>query len=123
MELQEKETNAVIDLAAIVFEVGSLQTINCQDGRTRVKRNETLVDDTCKQIPLGLWPDFTDQLNGQEGKAVVLQSLQLRDYLGKLMLSSTVNTIITTNDDHEKIHHLNQWFEQERLDHDYTELQ
>ena len=83
-----------IDLAAVVFYVGPLQVINCQDGRTRSKRNVTLIDESYNQISLGLWPEFTDALNDFEGRAVIFQNLQLttrRSFLKNNTVSAQEN--------------------------------
>ena len=121
-DILDKDTGAVIDLAAVVFDVGQLQRINCQDGRQRKKRNVTLVDNTHKLITLGLWPEYTDQLDDFEGRAAVFQNLQVREYQGKSMLSSTLNTIISTSDTQEEVRELNEWFAEEGCTHEYEEL-
>ena len=121
-ELREKEPSSLIDIAAVVFDVGPLQVINCQDGRTRAKRNITLIDETRKQVSLGLWPDFTDKLNDCEEKAVIFQNLQTREYLGKVMLSTRVNTIIATDETNETVQHLERWFLEHGCENDYEEL-
>lgn len=122
LELHDKDTSSHIDLAAVVFEVGPLQVINCQDGRVRQKRNVTLIDESHRQINLGLWPDFTDSLNECEGRGVIFQDLQLREYQGKLLLSTTVNTIVTTDPANDTVAHLNDWFTREGFHNTYEEL-
>ena len=74
-------------------------------------------------ITLGLWPEFTDQLNAFKGRAAIFQNLQLHEYQDKLMLSSTLNTIISTRETHAEVRDLNQWFVEEGCEHNYEELQ
>ena len=112
IELRGKEPNATVDLRAVVFEVGPIQIVNCQDGKPRKRRNVTLVDDSYKILTLALWPDFTDCLNKLKDHAIIFQNLQIREYQEKLMLLTTTNIIITVDS-------------ADRTDgcsHDYTEL-
>ena len=81
-----------------------------------------MVDESKKQINLGLWPEFTDVLNKREGKGIVLQNLQLREYQSKLMLSTTVNTILTTEATNETVAHLDEWFASDGCQNTYEEL-
>ena len=122
IQLHGKEVNTIVDLLAVVFEVGPIQIINCQDGKPRKKRNVTLIDDSYKVVTLGLWPDFTERLNGLEGHAIIFQNLQLREYQAKLMLSTTTNTIITVESADDGVNYLNEWFRSEGCSHDYEEL-
>lgn len=121
-ELEGKQTNDVVDLIAIVFEIGPVMLINCQDGKTRRKRNVVLVDESGKMVSLGLWPEFTDQLNDREGEAVMFQNLQVRDYRNNLVLSSTTNTIISVNSPNDTVQNLQKWFAEEGCQHEYEEL-
>lgn len=121
-ELPDKLPNEIVDLIAITFENGPIQSINCQDGRTRQKRNATLVDDTGLAVTVGLWTDHTETLKDQEGQAALFQNLQVREYNGRLMLSTTNNTIINAPSDHEEAIRLQEWFEEEGRASDYAEV-
>ena len=77
-QVQEKEVSSLVDFIAVVFEIGTVNSITCNDGRRRTKRNVTLVDNTLKMVTLTLWPDFTELLNGREGTAVLFQNVQVR---------------------------------------------
>ena len=81
-----------------------------------------MIDDTFKVVSLGLWSEFVDALNGSEGRAVLFQNLQLREYKGKLMLSTTTNSIIDCENQQGRVMQLNSWFERDGLTHDYEEL-
>ena len=81
-----------------------------------------MIDDTFKVVSLGLWSEFVDTLNGSEGRAVLFQNLQLREYRGKLMLSTTINSIIDCESQQGRVMQLNSWFERDGLIHDYEEL-
>ena len=73
-------------------------------------------------MTLGLWPDFTERLNGLEGRAVIFQNLQVREHQAKLMLSTTTNTILTVESADDGVNYLNEWFRTEARSHDYDEL-
>lgn len=112
----------MVDFVAVIFEVGSLQQITCQDGRRITKRTATLIDDSHKMVSVGLWPDFTETLNGREGTAALFQNIQVREYMGRITLSTTSNSVINPDSAQAVVGELNRWFETEGCAHAYEEL-
>ena len=109
---------------AVVFKTGPEQTVICTDGRVNVKKKliTLIIDDAYKMIILTLWPQFIEELDAHEGKAVSFQNLTLEDYNNKFYLESSVNTIITKDGTEEAIQELSTWFDEKGCDKPHEEL-
>lgn len=93
-DLTDVALKETVNVAAVVFSIGDTIPVQCYDSIRRGRQNVTLVDHTKKMVTLTMWGSMTGKLNESEGRAVVLQNLQVNAFHGKKTLSTTYNSVV-----------------------------
>ena len=80
VELSTVDLNTTVDLVAIVYVLGPVQTYYGQDGSLQQRRTVTLVDDTLKVINLTLWGKYADDFDNTLNTCVELPQVKILLY-------------------------------------------
>lgn len=91
------ETNTTIDIIGVVRSATEVSEIvsNKQGGRTLLKRDLTLIDDSNSEIKLTLWGEKASQpFDWNSNPVAAFKSVRVGDYGGKSLSSSNSTTIL-----------------------------
>ncbi|XP_003743433.1 replication protein A 70 kDa DNA-binding subunit-like [Galendromus occidentalis] len=121
-EIAKQDANKVVNVEAIVYEVGKPQSISCRDGITRMKQSVLLVDETLKIISLGLWAEAVQELDGMESNCVLVRNLQVKEYAGKKQLNSMSGTVVDKEPASETAKSMRLWWEAEGSEEEFEEI-
>ena len=94
-ELASLDLNSTVDILAIVYHVGPLQTVHCITGEIKPKITVRIVDDSLTTVHVTAWGDHAEKLEEMLGSCVRLTNITLRDFQSRKSLVTTGATKVT----------------------------
>ncbi|XP_003748675.1 replication factor A 51 kDa subunit-like [Galendromus occidentalis] len=124
-EIKSSSLKENVSINFIVYEVSEPQTFSCRDGETRQKQNDVLEDDTKRIITLNLWSENVGELDGQEGRAINIENVSVREYKGKKNLTPTSGTAYKSArecPDDDRLSELTVWWEKDGYNCEFEDV-
>ncbi|XP_003746372.1 replication factor A 51 kDa subunit-like [Galendromus occidentalis] len=77
-QIRDTEVGKMIDLQAIIYDVGEIHSYSGKAGDIRNRQNILLVDDSRKIVSLTLWGSLIHKVDDREGQVVDFQKLSVK---------------------------------------------
>lgn len=112
-QLGNHEKDEILDVLAVVKDVGELGSINSKATQKPFsKRDITLVDQTQHSVRLTLWGKQAESFNGEGQPVIAFKGVKLGDFGGR-SLSMYSSSTMSLNPDIPEAHALRGWFDVE----------
>lgn len=93
-DIENKADNKVIDLIAIVGNIGETQNITMKNGQQKEQKKIQLNDET-GSIEMTFWGDSIKKIDFNEGQIVLVQGAMVKSFRGKCLNSLDSTAIFT----------------------------
>mmetsp|Transcript_45805 Transcript_45805/g.97909 ORF Transcript_45805/g.97909 Transcript_45805/m.97909 type:complete len:720 (-) Transcript_45805:74-2233(-) len=112
-EVENKDVNALVDIAAVVRDMGEESMITIRSsGLEKKKRSLVLLDESNTTIELTLWGDKCNLLNNVAPNPVIfVKDARVSEFNGGKTLGTGWSTQLEFNPDHEKSFGLKAWYQ------------
>lgn len=111
--ISNAEKDAIIDVIGVVTYVGDISEITIKStGKTLAKRSLIICDMSCHSIELNLWGSGAENFthSASDHPIVCVKKAKVGEYQNSKNISTTGNSILEVNPDHEKQFELHQWY-------------
>lgn len=88
-KIEELVQSHTVDVIGVILEVGSVNSINMKDGKSRDKRTITIGDESNICLNVTLWGTVTEAHPFRTGQVIALKSCRVSDYNGKSLNASS----------------------------------
>lgn len=112
-EIQQRGSNAVVDLVGIVEDVGSCDPFRTKKGNDTFKRTVKLNDGegtVMRSIELTLWGSHAENCNWQKGDCVCIKSVRTSDFHGVTLNSIFSSQFVVNSNEIEASIALQHWY-------------
>ena len=104
------EVNAMVDVLAVVKEVGPLTEFTSKAGKEMIKKEISLVDASNAWLRCTLWGSKAKAFDYPEGTVLACKSVKVGDFQGK-NLSIGASSTVDANPDIDEAHALKGWYD------------
>lgn len=111
---------STIDAIAVVHKVSDQQEFTSRQGKSLIKRDLTLVDQTGYNVSLTLWGKQSEQWNHFDNPVVAFKGLKVGEYQGGRTLSASSSSTMQIDPDIVECHKLRGWYAAEGKDARFT---
>ncbi|XP_054610320.1 replication protein A 70 kDa DNA-binding subunit-like isoform X2 [Dunckerocampus dactyliophorus] len=110
-ELEDIETDAIVDVIGVCEEVEDVSVVNTKAGKQIQKRVLMLTDSSGKMVALTLWGDEAQNFNTCPHPVVAIKGARLSDFGGR-SLSALFSSTLMVNPDITEAFKLRAWYNQ-----------
>ncbi|EPS44065.1 hypothetical protein H072_1957 [Dactylellina haptotyla CBS 200.50] len=122
-DLQNTEKDAVVDVIAVVKEIGDASTITSQKSqKSFTKREVSVVDNTGYDVKLTVWNKYAETFEVPLESVVAFKGVKVSDFGGR-SLSMMNSSTMQVDPDLEEAHTLKGWFDGEGRGANYSSHQ
>ncbi|KAF3911798.1 hypothetical protein AA313_de0207414 [Arthrobotrys entomopaga] len=122
-DLQNTEKDAIVDVIAVVKEIGDAATITSQKSqKSFTKREVSVVDNTGYNVKLTVWNKYAEKFEVPLESVVAFKGVKVSDFGGR-SLSMMNSSTMQIDPDLDESHRLKGWFNGEGRDTNYVSHQ